>query len=177
MMAKKKGQNGITSKILKEQAVKMLNDRGITLRDVAEIAYQIQSRYSPELTIEECMHHLEKVLEKREVLHAIMVGYALDTLAEKKLLPYPLQELVETDEPLFGIDEVIPLSIANIYGSIGFTTFGYVDQQKVGVIKKLDTSEEKVNTFMDDIVGALAAATSSRAAHRLRDKKEQQRDS
>lgn len=82
-MAKKKGQNGITSEILKEQAVKMLNDRGITLRDVAEIAYQIQSRHSPELTIEECMHHLEKVLEKREVLHTIMVGYALDTLAEK----------------------------------------------------------------------------------------------
>ena len=57
------------------------------------------------------------VLNKREIVHAVLTGIALDQLAEKKLLPEPLQYLVETDEPLYGIDEIIPLSIVNVYGS------------------------------------------------------------
>ncbi|MNJ90101.1 Phosphatidylglycerophosphatase A [compost metagenome] len=169
-----KGNNGITSKILKEEAIRMLKERGVELEDIAKVAYQLQIKYAPNLTIEECLYNLDKVLDKREALHGVLVGYALDTLAEKKMLPYPLQELVETDEPLFGIDEVLVLSIVNIYGSIGMTSFGYVDKVKTGIIADLDSDTEKVNTFMDDIVGALAAATSSRIAHRLRDKEEKE---
>ncbi|MDF2534074.1 MAG: phosphatidylglycerophosphatase [Bacillales bacterium] len=167
-----KGNNNITSKILREEAIKMLNERDVQLEDIAEVAYQLQVKYAPNLTLEECMYNLNKVLEKREVLHAILVGYAMDTLAEKKLLPYPLQELVETDEPLFGIDETLVFGMVNIYGSIGMTSFGYVDKAKTGIIADLDSNEDRVNTFMDDIVGGLAAATSSRIAHRLRNKEE-----
>lgn len=167
-----KGNNGITSKILREEAIRMLKERGVELEDIAKVAYQLQVKYAPNLTLEECLYNLNKVLEKREALHGVLVGYALDTLAEKKLLPYPLQELVETDEPLFGIDEVLVLSIVNLYGSIGMTSFGYVDKVKTGIIADLDSNSERVNTFMDDIVGALAAATSSRIAHRLRNKEE-----
>lgn len=171
-----KGNNNITSKILREQAIRMLNERGVELEDIAKVAYQLQVKYAPDLTIEECLYNLDKVLEKREALHAILVGYAIDTLAEKKALPYPLQELVETDEPLFGIDEVLVLSIVNLYGSIGMTSFGYVDKVKTGIIAELDSNEERVNTFMDDIVGALAAATSSRIAHRIRNKEEAEKE-
>ncbi|MGD6831631.1 phosphatidylglycerophosphatase A family protein [Sutcliffiella halmapala] len=155
---------------MRETAKKMLEDRGVTIRDIAEIVLLLQQRYIADVTLEDCIHNVEKVLEKREIVHAVLTGISLDILAEQKLLPEPLQYLVETDEPLYGIDEIIPLSIVNVYGSIGLTNFGFLDKEKFGIIKKLDEHVgEEVHTFMDDIVCALAAAAASRIAHRTRD--------
>ena len=51
------------------------------------------------------------------------------------------------------------LSIVNLYGSIGFTNYGYLGTVKPGIIKKLDSEEGgHCNTFLDDLVGAVAAA-------------------
>src|SRR5699024_12138740 len=84
----------------------------------------------------------------------------LDILAEKGLLSEPLQDIISRDEGLYGIDEVIALSIVNVYGSIGFTSYGYIDKQKPGILKKLnDHSDGDVNTFLVDIVGAIASAS------------------
>ena len=62
----------------------------------------------------------------------------------------------------------MPLGIVNLYGSIGLTNFGYLDKEKIGIIKELDdrkkTSDE-VTTFADDLVAAIAAAAASRVAH------------
>lgn len=144
-----------------------LNRRGVTLDDIAEIVMILQKNYYEGLTLEICKESILAVLRKREVIHAVLTGIAIDELAEKKLLPEPLQEIVESDEPLYGIDEILPLSIVNIYGSIGLTNFGYLDKEKIGIIRKLDRQkhEEKVNTFLDDIVAAIAAAAASRIAH------------
>lgn len=144
-----------------------LNRRGVTLDDIAEIVMFLQKDYFEGLTKEICTESILAVLKKREVIHAVLTGIAIDELAEKKLLPEPLQEIVESDEPLYGIDEILPLSIVNIYGSIGLTNFGYLDKEKIGIIRKLDRQkhEEKVNTFLDDIVAAIAAAAASRIAH------------
>jgi phosphatidylglycerophosphatase A len=91
----------------------------------------------------------------------------LDILAEKKLLEEPLLSIIEIDEGLYGVDEILAFSIVNVYGSIGFTNYGFIDKQKPGILKYLnDKSTGKVNTFLDDIVGAIAAAASSRLAHR-----------
>lgn len=126
----------------------------------------LQHQYYEDLTIEECIDNLKSVLLKREIVHAILTGIALDELAEKKLLPEPLQTIVANDESLYGIDEIIPLSIVNVYGTIGLTNFGYLDKEKIGIIKDLDMQKgEECNTFLDDLVAALAAATASRIAH------------
>ncbi|MNG40377.1 Phosphatidylglycerophosphatase A [compost metagenome] len=61
----------------------------------------------------------------------------------------------------------------NVYGSIGFTNFGYVDKLKPGILKKLNDKEDaQCHTFLDDIVGAIAAAASSRIAHRKQAERE-----
>lgn len=122
------------------------------------------------------MENVDKVLNKREIIHAVLTGLALDQLAEQKLLPEPLQHLVETDEPLYGIDEIIPLSIVNVYGSIGLTNFGYLDKEKIGIIKELDESPDGIHTFMDDIVAALAAAAASRIAHTHQDLQDEEKN-
>lgn len=151
---------------LEQTARQWLKERGVTVEDIADLVFFLQVKYHPNLDKETCIHNVEKVLSKREVQNAILTGIQLDRLAEKKQLEEPLQHAIEIDEGLYGIDEIIALSIVNIYGSIGFTNFGYIDKQKPGILQMLnDKSTGKCNTFLDDIVGAIAAAASSRLAH------------
>ncbi|WP_432665894.1 phosphatidylglycerophosphatase A [Wukongibacter baidiensis] len=149
---------------MKEIVKKMMLDRGVTIEDIASLVYLLQSKYC-NLTIEECINSVDKVLEKREVQHAILTGIALDVLAEKDKLEEPLLSILKKDEPLYGIDEILALSITNVYGSIGLTNFGYLDKEKIGVLKKLNVKGPKVHTFLDDLVAGIAAAASARIAH------------
>lgn len=151
---------------MKKLIVDMLDDRGVGIRDIAELVYELQKPYVPSVTVEVCEEHVGKVLEKREVQNAVLTGLVLDIYAEKKMLPEPLQTILETDEGLYGVDEVLALSITNIYGSIGFTNFGYLDKIKIGILKGLNNKNGgKVNTFLDDLVAAIAASAASRLAH------------
>lgn len=151
---------------LKEISIQSLLERGVTLHDIAELVFFLQKSYHEQLTIDECLHNVERVLSKREVQNALITGIQLDKLAEKDLIEEPLLSILKRDESLYGVDEVISLSIVNIYGSIGFTNYGYVDKLKPGILKSLnDKTSGKCHTFLDDIVGAIAAAASSRLAH------------
>ncbi|MFC7063981.1 phosphatidylglycerophosphatase A [Halobacillus seohaensis] len=151
---------------LEKTARDWLTDRGVTIDDMADLVYYLQSNYHTDLTMDECRYNVHQVLKKREVHNAIITGIQLDKLAEKNMLEEPLQSTIEVDEGLYGVDEIIALSIVNVYGSIGFTNYGYIDKQKPGILKKLnDKSSGDCHTFLDDIVGAIAAAASSRLAH------------
>src|SRR5690625_801270 len=144
----------------------LLEQRGVQIKDIAEIVYFLQSKYNELLTIETFIENVNMVITKREFQHAIFTGIQLDMLAEENSLIDPIQDIISRDEGLYGIDEIIALSIVNVYGSIGFTSYGYVDKLKPGILEKLNEHKDgTVNTFLDDIVGAIAAAASSRLAH------------
>jgi|SRR5690625_1003 Phosphatidylglycerophosphatase A and related proteins len=155
-----------TSK-LEKAAMKRLLERDVTLEEIAELVYDLQEPYLDNLTMELCLDNVKAVLRKREVQNAVLTGIELDVLTEEGKLASPLQEIIKNDEGLYGIDEVLALAIVNVYGSIGFTNFGYLDKVKPKVIERLDSlkGEDEVNTFLDDIVGAIAAAAASRIAH------------
>lgn len=156
---------------LRSKALELLAERGVSILDIAELVMYLQKPYHPDLTMDECVHNVERVLEKREIQNAIITGIQLDMLAEEGALFEPLQGMIERDEGLYGIDEILALSIVNVYGSIGFTNYGYIDKMKPGILKSLnDKNSRQVHTFLDDLVGALAAAASSRLAH-TRDEK------
>jgi phosphatidylglycerophosphatase A len=145
-----------------------LEERGVTVDEIADLVYFLQVKYHPDLDIETCKENVERVISKREVQNAILTGIQLDILTEKKMLEEPLQSILERDESLYGVDEIIALSIVNVYGSIGFTNYGYIDKLKPGILERLnDKNSGQCHTFLDDIVGAIAAAASSRLAHRL----------
>jgi phosphatidylglycerophosphatase A len=147
----------------------MLQERGVTPPQIAEVVREIQLKYYPELTLEECLAGVEAVLQKREVQHAILTGVALDVLAEQKKLPEPLQSIVADDDFLFGVDEIVALSITNVYGSIGLTNFGYLDKTKPLIIGTLNAHKHgQCHTFLDDLVAAIAAAAASKIAHARR---------
>ncbi|MGG4141602.1 phosphatidylglycerophosphatase A [Paenibacillus algorifonticola] len=163
----------LNSRKVAEATEEWLVKRGITKIAVAQLVHFLQKDYFPELTIDECIVNVDAVLSKREVQNAVLTGIQLDMLAEEgKLLP-PLQEMIKNDEGLYGCDEILALSIVNVYGSIGFTNFGYIDKLKPGILKKLnDKSSGDVHTFLDDIIGAIAASAASRIAHRKQAERE-----
>ncbi|MBO8163380.1 MAG: phosphatidylglycerophosphatase A [Brevibacillus sp.] len=154
-------------------AVHLLEQRGVRLEDIADLVMFLQKDYIAGLSLQTCLEAVRAVLGKREVQNALLTGIQLDMLAEQKQLLSPLQEMVEEDESLYGLDEVMSLAIVNIYGSIGFTNYGYLDKIKYGILKKLNDKKNGVHTFLDDLVGAIAAAASSRIAHRQQRQQEE----
>lgn len=156
--------------LTEETARQWLKKRGVEVKDIAELVYYLQEKYHPSLSMDDCLDNVERVLSKREVQNAILTGIQLDILSEQGKLEEPLQSIIATDEGLYGVDEILAFSIVNIYGSIGFTNYGYIDKQKPGILAKLnDKSTGQCHTFLDDIIGAIAAAASSRLAHRAAD--------
>lgn len=167
----------VHSNEVKAAALLRLSERGVALSDIAEIVYIMQAPYNVGLKMSSCLESVEAVLEKREIQHAILVGTELDILAEKKMLSEPLQSIIESDEGLFGCDETLALGSVFGYGSIAVTTFGHLDKQKIGIIKRLDTKRGNgVHTFLDDLVASIASSASSRMAHRLRDEEEEEKE-
>ncbi|AGA58714.1 MAG: phosphatidylglycerophosphatase A [Thermobacillus sp.] len=156
-----------------------LERRGVSVRDVADIVLSLQRPYNDRLTIADCEESVRAVLAKREVQYTLLTGIALDELADRGLLPEPLQQIMEADESLYGVDETLALGIVSVYGMIGLTSFGYLDKMKPGVIGRLngaanggsgggnigDRHGRGVHVFLDDLVSALAAAASARIAH------------
>lgn len=164
----------LNSTAVAEATYRLLEERGVKKLDIAELVHFLQKDYVKELTVEDCVVHVDAVLSKREVQNAILTGIQLDILAEKKQLLTPLQEMIENDEGLYGCDEILALSIVNVYGSIGLTNFGYIDKLKPGILKLLNEKHENiVHTFLDDIVGAIAASAASRLAHRKQAEREE----
>ncbi len=161
---------------LVEQAARnALKERGVEIQHIADLVYELQKQYSPNLKMEDCYESADAVLCKREIQHAILVGIELDKLAEKKMLSEPLQSLVASDEGLFGVDETIALGSVFGFGSIAVTTFGYLDKEKIGIIKELDSRKHETHTFLDDLVASITASASARLAHRMRDREENRR--
>lgn len=150
-----------------EFVINALKDRGVTYEDIAEMAYNLQKKFVPNIQMDEVKKDTIDVLHKREVLNNAMVGLELDRLATQGLIKEPLESIIMNDSGVFGVDEGIALNIANIYGTIGITNYGYIDREKTGVTKKLDEAKDDTsNTFIDDIVGAIASAVSAKIAHR-----------
>ena len=148
--------------------VEVLKTRGVSVQDIAEIAYRQQTRWKPDIQFHECYESVEKILSLRDVFHLLQLGAEIDRLTEEKAFKGPIQEILASDLGMFGIDELFGLELAGLYGTIGKTNFGDIDVNKPGIVSKLNdmgkTDHHACHTFLDDIVGAIAAAASTRVA-------------
>jgi len=159
-----------TTEEMKELNIKTLKSRGVEVNDMAEIAYRQQSKYSSNVTMDLCIRSVERVLSFRDVFHQVQFAAEVDRLAEEKAFKFPMQDILHDDLGLFGIDETLGLDLSGFYGVIGITNFGDIDVNKTGIIAKLNEEGKKegvCHTFLDDIVGAIAAAASTRVAQVL----------
>lgn len=152
---------------MERRCVELLKERGVGLEDIAQCVLYLQEKYYPDLTLEMAKEAVMSVLSKREVYHAVLTGLALDRMAESdsSVMDADLRATLTRDEGLYGIDEVLAYGICNLYGSIALTNYGYIDKVKPGIIGELNKKGKQCNTFLDDIVGAVAASAASRLAH------------
>lgn len=150
------------------EMVTLLEDRNVTLDDIVDCVVYLEKGYNGELVNREAItKNVIDILAKREVQHAIRTGVALDVMTEKGLLlDKELEDIILRDESLYGVDEVLAYGICNLYGSIALTNFGFIDRVKPGIIGELnDVSDGTCNTYLDDIIGAIAASAASKNAH------------
>lgn len=156
---------------LKTEAIALLQSRGVSLDEIVDCVYFLQQEYHQNLDKKMLMESVLSVLDKREVQFALMTAIELDIMTEKKRFENKnLEAVIARDEGLFGTDEVLAYGICNLYGSIALTNFGFIDKQKFGVVARLNEEGKKgikCHTFLDDMVGAIAAAAASRFAHSL----------
>lgn len=156
---------------LHQLTINKLEQYGITTYNLAPLTCSLQKKYDSTLSLEKCIECIEHVLNKREVLHAILTGIAIDECVQKHLFDSEINNIIFNNESLYGIDEILVLSIVNIYGSIAFTNFGYLDTTKPGIIGEIDKSgkqKDKCHAFLDDIVVAIIASTTNKLAHEKR---------
>ncbi len=148
--------------------VETLKERGVTVEEIAEVAYAQQSKWTDEVSRTDCIESVEKILSLRDTFHILQLGAEIDRLTEENKIKEPLREILHSDLGLFGIDELFGLELAGLFGTIGKTNFGDIDVNKPAVVERLNTkgkkSEVSCHTFLDDIVGAIAAAASTRVA-------------
>lgn len=151
----------------------LLAMRGVDLEPIVRLVYRLQKPYVPDLTLEVCRESVDHVVEKREVQYAILTGVTLDVMAEEGRLDEPLGGVLRASPDLYGVDEVLALSIVNVYGSIGLSNFGYLDQERPPELAQALPGEPgRVHTFLDDILAAIVAAACARIAHRTADARE-----
>ncbi|KRL66671.1 phosphatidylglycerophosphatase A [Companilactobacillus versmoldensis] len=149
-----------------QHIVRNLSKRGVEMKDIAEIVMFLEKEYVHGLDEKLAIYAINKVLHKREAQNAIMTGIELDILAEKDLLSAPMERIMRTDESTYGVDENLAITLSSLYGSVSVTNYGYVDKLKHGILGKLnDKSTGKINVFLDDLVGAIAAAACGWLAH------------
>lgn len=158
----------------REEMVKLnietLKRRGVSVEDIASISHRQQSRYIKDIDMSLCVDSVIKILSFRDVFHYVQLSAEIDRLTEEKMFRGPIQDILYYDLGMFGIDETFGLDLAGTYGTIGQTNFGDIDVNKYGIVDKLNVKgkEEGVcHTFLDDIVGAIAAAASTRVAQVL----------
>ena len=143
---------------------KELRKRGITAYSIGEIAYEMQHDYLPDYEISDFAEQFSEVLKKREVLNLLAFAFELDNLANKRMFSEPIQNIIENDAGFWQIDEILASSLAQLFGMLAITNYGYLDKNKVGIARRLD-EEDSITVFSDDIVSALASAVIGRCGH------------
>lgn len=143
---------------------KELHKRGITAYSIGEIAYEMQHEYLPDYEISDFAEQFNEVLKKREVLNLLAFAFELDNLANKGAFSEPIQSIIENDAGFWQIDEILASSLAQLFGMLAITNYGYLDKKKYGIAKALDGANS-ITVFSDDIVSALASAVIGRCGH------------
>lgn len=148
---------------LKDYTVKKVEERGVSLGEIAKVLKTVieedrkellNKGFDPNVEDKDIERFISLAFESRRLLQAALVGIEIDELAERRDLREPLLSMVCADEPLMPTDETL---VASALSLDGLDEFGHQDTHKVGVIKVLDKSKDRVHTFMDDVVGAFVA--------------------
>jgi phosphatidylglycerophosphatase A len=141
----------------------LLNKRGITVERIADIVYALAYPFNDRLQLRHCIESVYAVLDKPEVQQTLYTGIALDEMAERNLLPQPLQTMLEADEPLGSVDETLALGLVRLFGARSITGFERLTKETSSHSRLLAwNGSGSIHVFLDDLVTGLAAAAAAR---------------
>ena len=89
-----------------------LLERGVTIQDIAEIAFNQQSRYNKDITMNICIESVEKVLTYRDIFHMVQLAIEIDRLTEEGAFRSPSRHK-KADLGMF-VDEYLVLTLHHI---------------------------------------------------------------
>lgn len=69
-----------------------LLERGVTIEEIAKIAYKQQYRYNKDIKMEDCIESVEKILSLRDIFHLVQLGAEIDRLTEEHAFRGPIQQ-------------------------------------------------------------------------------------
>lgn len=151
-----------------EMNIKTLKDRTVEVDEIVEVAFNQQAKWNKNIALADVKESVLKILSLRDTFHILQLGAEIDRLTDEGLFQGPILDVLKADLGMFGIDELFGLELAGMYGTIGKTNFGDIDVNKPLVVDRLNGEGKEAggmcHTFLDDIVGAIAAAASTRVA-------------
>lgn len=134
---------------------------------MAQIVYDGQIKYEPDITIGKCKQAILHVLKKREVQNVVLTGIYLDTQADidGAMDPY-FRKILNNDENQFQVDELLSTGCVEVFGGVASSNRGYLDKVKPGIIGEVDRRKDTCNVFLDDILAAIVASAESYIANK-----------
>ncbi|KNF09135.1 phosphatidylglycerophosphatase A [Gottschalkia purinilytica] len=133
--------------------IDLLKSRGITLDNINLLVSILKKEeYVPYRYNDDIL----KVLSVKEIQDLISLGVTLDIYCESNILPELIQDSISNDS-LFSLDKSLALSVVNIFGPEAVINFSFLQKEKSSDIKSL-LKEDKVNTFLDDILCVITSA-------------------
>ena len=147
---------------LYKHVLDLLRERHVEVSEMAQIVYDGQVKYEPDITLDKCKQAILHVLKKREVQNVVLTGIYLDkqTDIDGAMDPY-LRKILKNDENQFQSDEVLSYGIVSVFGGIANSNRGYLDKVKPGIIGEVDRRKTTCNVFLDDILSSIVAAAES----------------
>ena len=140
----------------------LLRERHVEVSEMAQIVYDGQIKYEPDITIDKCKQAILHVLKKREVQNVVLTGIVVDKMVDMDLIPDEyLAKILKEDSWQYQVDEVVSYGIGDVFGGIANSNRGYLDKAKPGIIGEVDRRKRTCNVFLDDILSSIIASAES----------------
>jgi phosphatidylglycerophosphatase A len=154
-------------KTLYQHVLDLLDERHVDLTRMAQIAYESQLPYEPDITLEKCKQAILHVLEKREVQNVVLTGIVVDKMVDQGLIPDEyLVKILKNDENQYQCDELLSTGCVDVFGGVASSNRGYLDKEKPGIIGEVDRRKDSCNVFLDDLMSAIISSAESYIANK-----------
>jgi len=80
-----------------EMNIKTLLERTVTVKEIAEVAFKQQAKWSDNITMGEAVESVEKILSLRDTFHLLQLGAEIDRLTDEKVFKGPIYDILKKD--------------------------------------------------------------------------------
>ncbi|MFT9267575.1 phosphatidylglycerophosphatase A [Oenococcus sp.] len=144
---------------LAQASIKELSKRGVALSDVTTLTTEfLQTHYHFAADGKRLEEALSMVLKRDEVNDIILTALFMDESAETMPDDNPLKARLARDANGHNVDEILAIGLASQFGAAATVHYGWLDNEKPGLIGVLNDKTDSVNVYIDDILAALVAA-------------------